>query len=99
MVKKITKTYRKDVDSNSIFSQDLIGFFIFSKKGLNVTFECHQLTKLRKQIIKKSISNKSSKVIFLNQNLLDDSGLNTGLSKKYMVLQNGVDTDLFKKRK
>ena len=33
----------------------------------------------------------------MNQNLLDDSDLNTGLSKKYMVLQNGVDTDLFKK--
>ena len=96
--KKITKTYRKDVDSNSIFftRSDWI-FYFLSKKGLNVTFECHQLTKLRKQIIKKSISNKSSKVIFLNQNLLDDSGLNTELSKKYMVLQNGVDTDLFKK--
>ena len=94
--KKITKKYQKNNFDNSVFltRSDWI-FYFLSKKGFNVTFECHQLTRIRKWIIQKSISNKRSKIIFLNRNLLNDSGVDNQDHEKFIVLQNGVDSNLF----
>ena len=94
--KKITKKYQKNIFDNSVFltRSDWI-FYFLSKKGFNVTFECHQLTRIRKWIIQKSISNKRSKIIFLNRNLLNDSGVDNQDHEKFIVLQNGVDSNLF----
>ena len=94
--KKITKKYQKNNFDNSVFltRSDWI-FYFLSKKGFNVTFECHQLTRIRKWIIQKSISNKRSKIIFLNRNLLNDSGVDNQDYEKFIVLQNGVDSNLF----
>ena len=94
--KKLTKKYQKNNFNNSVFltRSDWI-FYFLSKKGFNVTFECHQLTRIRKWILQKSISNKRSKIIFLNRNLLNDSGVDNQDYEKFIVLQNGVDSNLF----
>jgi len=71
-------------------------FYFLSKKGLKVTFECHQLSKIRKIIMKKSIKYNNSKIIFLNEQLCLDSGIKLKkYDKKLIVLQNGVDVSIF----
>tara|TARA_Y100000816_G_C26018566_1_gene532801 strand:- start:10 stop:1137 length:1128 start_codon:yes stop_codon:yes gene_type:complete len=94
--KKITKEYKKNAYEKTIFftRSDWI-FYFLSKKELNVTFECHQLTRLRKWIINYAIKKENSKIIFLNDNLKLDSDIDSKYSKKILVLQNGVDSDLF----
>ena len=71
-------------------------FFFLSRKNLKVLFECHQLSKTRKWVLKKSIAYPKSKVIFLNENLKLDSGIdNKKFLEKTEVIQNGVDSKLF----
>ena len=73
-------------------------FYFLSKKGFNVIFECHQFSKVRKLIIDKSIKYPNSKILFLNENLLRDSNIPKEHSNKLMVLHNGVDEKLFRKK-
>ena len=71
-------------------------FFFLSRKSLKVLFECHQLSKTRKWVLKKSIIHQNSKVIFLNENLKLDSGINNKkFIEKIEVIPNGVDSKLF----
>ena len=71
-------------------------FFFLSRKNLKVLFECHQLSKTRKWVLKKTIAYPKSKVIFLNENLKLDSGIdNKKFLEKTEVIQNGVDSKLF----
>ena len=94
--RKITKEYKKTEYEKTIFftRSDWI-FYFLSNKELNVTFECHQLTRLRKWIINYAIKKDNSKIIFLNDKLKLDSGIDSKNSKKILVLQNGVDSELF----
>ncbi len=72
-------------------------FYFLSKRQYNIIFECHQLSKTRKWVLKKSIVYQNSKVIFLNNNLKIDSGINSNeFSNKIEVIHNGVNTKLFK---
>ena len=73
-------------------------FYFLSKKGFNVIFECHQFSKVRKLILGKSIKYPNSKILFLNENLLRDSNIPKEHSNKLMVLHNGVDEKLFRKK-
>ena len=74
-------------------------FYFLSKKDLKVVFECHQLSKTRKWVLKKSIIYPESKVIFLNEYLKLDSGIDNKIfSEKILVIQNGVDSKLFNSR-
>ena len=67
---------------NQLTTQDQIGYFIFFlEKNLNVVFECHQLSKIRKWTLKKSIKHRNSKVVFLNKQLLIDSKINNSMNK------------------
>ncbi len=93
--RNVTKNILQD-SNNSIFitRSDWI-FYFLSKKDLNVTFECHQLTKLRKWIIKESLKHRKSKIIFLNENLVRDSGVGREHSDRFIILHNGVDSQLF----
>ena len=71
-------------------------FYFLSKKNLHVVFECHQLSKIRKWILKKAIKNQNSKIIFLNSQLLIDSKIDNPERKlQLLVVPNGVDSDLF----
>tara|TARA_B100002019_G_scaffold292805_1_gene317208 strand:+ start:109 stop:1248 length:1140 start_codon:yes stop_codon:yes gene_type:complete len=97
--KKISKKYM-DCDEYFYFTRSDWIFYFMSKYGHNIIFECHQLSKLRKFLMKKSIKSKSSKIIFLNDYLLEDSGVNISEnSKNFKVLHNGVDTNIFKSKK
>ena len=73
-------------------------FYFLSKKSFNVIFECHQFSKVRKLILGKSIKYPNSKILFLNENLLRDSNIPKEHSNKLMVLHNGVDEKLFRKK-
>ena len=96
--KKICKKYKSN-DEYFYFTRSDWVFYFMSKYGHNVIFECHQLSRLRKYLMKKSIKSKYAKIIFLNKYLLEDSGLNINKkNKKLMVLHNGVDTKIFKKK-
>jgi len=69
-------------------------FYFLLKNNKKVTFECHQLSKLRRLIIKSSLKNANAKVIFLNSKLKDV--FRDRLSEKNnIILQNGVDLDYF----
>ncbi len=90
-VKKITQTNR-----DIFFTRSDWIFYFLSLKNKNVTFECHQLSKIRKFVMKKSISSPNSKIIFLNKNLLLDSQIDQDkYNQKLIVLHNGVDYELF----
>ena len=91
---KISKEFS---DKNEIhFTRSDWVFYFLSKKGLHVIFECHQLSKIRKWVLKNSIKNLNTKIIFLNSRLLSDSGVDLPEYKlKLLVLPNGVDPELF----
>ncbi|OUU49949.1 MAG: hypothetical protein CBC28_00020 [Flavobacteriaceae bacterium TMED68] len=94
--KKICKKY-EGIDKNYYFTRSDWVFYFLSKYNKNVIFECHQLSKLRKWIMKESIKCEFSKIIFLNKYLLEDSGLNIDeKNKKVKILHNGVDKNIFK---
>ena len=88
---------KKFLDSNSInYTRSDWVFYFLSKKNLNVVFECHQLSKIRKWALKKSIKHRNSKVVFLNSQLLIDSKINNSMNKsKLLVAPNGVDDEVF----
>ena len=92
-IKKISKT-----NKDTFFTRSDWIFYFLSLKNMNVTFECHQLSRIRKFVMRKSIINPNSKIIFLNTNLLLDSKIDqTKYKEKLIVLHNGVDYKLFSK--
>ena len=95
--KKICKEIKlNDNKEVQFFTRSDWIFYFLSKNKFNVIFECHQLSKTRKWVLKNSIKNNGSKVIFLNQNLQKDSGINVKeYHNKFQVIPNGVDEDLF----
>ena len=96
--KKIVKKFKNNKDNIYFFTRSDWIFYFLSKFNNKVTFECHQLSKTRKYVMKKSIKHKNSKIIFLNNYLKIDSGIDTKLyDSKLKVIQNGVDSKLFKK--
>ena len=91
---KISKKFKND-DSVNFTRSDWI-FYFLSRKNLHVIFECHQLSKIRKWILKKAIKNQKSKIIFLNSQLLIDSKIDNPEQKlRLLVVSNGVDSELF----
>ncbi len=94
------KYVKKLADSNNhnFFTRSDWIFYFLSKKDKNVIFECHQLSKIRKFVMKSSIKKPRSKIIFLNNLLLQDSNINlTKYKNKLIVLHNAVDKKLFSK--
>ena len=74
---------------------DWVMYFL-SKKSKKVIFECHQLSKTRKYVMKKAIKSRYSQIIFLNNKLQEDSGLEEkDIAEKTIVLHNGVDSKIF----
>ena len=62
---------------------------------MNVIFECHQYSKLRLFLLRKSLKNKKSKIIFLNENLYEDFKHKSLLSNNFSIIHNGVDLEIF----
>ena len=97
--RKNVKKFIEPRDYNKFFfTRSEWVFYFLSKKSFNVIFECHQFSKVRKLILGKSIKYPNSKILFLNENLLRDSNIPKEHSNKLMVLHNGVDEKLFRKK-
>ena len=97
--RKNVKKFIEPGDYNKFFfTRSEWVFYFLSKKSFNVIFECHQFSKVRKLILGKSIKYPNSKILFLNENLLRDSNIPKEHSNKLMVLHNGVDEKLFRKK-
>ena len=93
--KSVFKKYKNQLKDSIIFTRSDWIFYFCSKHKFNVTFECHSLTKLRKYIIKRSISNKNSKIIFLHDSLLADAFVKKEFLQRVKVIHNGFDEDYF----
>jgi len=87
------KTRQSDYDV-FITRSDWI-FYFMSKNQLNVIFEIHQLSKVRKLILRVYKNDKNSKVVLLNQ-LLKEDLKNYIKNENSIVLQNGVNLSDFK---
>lgn len=68
-------------------------FYFLSRTSSKVLYECHQITKIRKFLIKQSMKNPNSKIIFLNKYLLADSGITK--TNNVIIQNNGYDSDFF----
>ena len=93
--KKTIKNISRDSLKTDIFitRSDWVFYFLL-KNNKKVLFECHQLSKLRKIIIKSCLKNQNAKIIFLNSKLRDS--FKGALSEKNnIILHNGVDLDYF----
>ena len=77
-----------------IFTRSDWVLYLLSRKGFPVVFECHQLTKSRKIILKYCSKKSNTKFIFMNKGLLDDSGLD--INNNILIQNNGFDEDFFK---
>ena len=95
--KKICKSFKYEENKEiQFFTRSDWVFYFLSKKGLDVIFECHQLSKIRRWVLKNSIHKKGAKIIFLNERLLLDAGPKIKkYSNKIKIIPNGVDDDLF----
>tara|TARA_B100000674_G_scaffold268103_1_gene221375 strand:- start:1256 stop:2371 length:1116 start_codon:yes stop_codon:yes gene_type:complete len=94
--KKIVKKIERE-NVNYFFTRSDWVFYFLARKNKRVVFECHQLSKIRKFVMKKSIEYQHSRIIFLNNLLKADSGINSKkFEDKLIVLHNGVDSNLFK---
>ena len=71
-------------------------FYFLSKHDKNVTFECHQASKIRKFVISRSIKHPNSKIIFTNELLKNDLINNRLFDNKILIAHNSYDGDLFK---
>ena len=69
-------------------------FYFLSRKGINVVFECHDITKLRIKIVNKAMKSGNSKLICINKFIKEDLELDS--EKNVIVLENGYDGELFK---
>ncbi len=92
--KNTVKNITKNSESNYFTRSDWV-FYFLSKKGIPVIFECHQYTKLRKYLISLSLRSVHSKIIFLNKNLKEDYEKKFSLKDNFLILQNGVDVEMF----
>ena len=93
--RKIIKNINKKYDDVYFMTRsDWVAFFL-AKKNKKVIFECHQTSKLRNFIVKRIKNKENVKFIFLNNHLHTHYGNPTNA----IVLQNGVDPELFKNSK
>tara|TARA_B100001250_G_scaffold226726_1_gene194526 strand:- start:4540 stop:5697 length:1158 start_codon:yes stop_codon:yes gene_type:complete len=70
-------------------------FYFLSRKNKKVLFECHQVSKIRKFVIKNIQNRKNSKIVFTTRSLRDSFSLNKEFIKQTTFLHNGYDDDYF----
>lgn len=89
-------TVRKYVKLNKgsyFFTRSEWIFYFLSKHNEKVIYECHQLSKIKKILIKSSIKETDSKIIFVNPYMVKDLGLSEG--SKVKVLPSAFDEEVF----
>ena len=70
-------------------------FYFLSKANKKVLFECHQVSKIRKFVIRKVQNKKNSYIIFTNEILKKEFKIKKNFEKNLLVLHNGYDNDYF----
>ena len=85
----------KESEPDYFFTRSDWVLFFLSLKNKKVIFECHQYSKVRKFVINKVIKKNKTKIVFLNENLLNHFKLGNISSKKVLVAHNGFDTDFY----
>ena len=70
-------------------------FYFLSKANKKVLFECHQVSKIRKFVIKSVQNKKNSYIIFTNEILKKEFKIKKNFEKNLLVLHNGYDNDYF----
>lgn len=72
-------------------------FYFLSRKGQKVIFECHQLTRARRYLVKKSLKNTASSLICLTSYILSDLKLNIkDYENRIKIIPSAYDEDHFK---
>lgn len=94
--KIVKELHQKKTFSEFFFTRSDWVFYFLSKYNRKVVYECHQYTKIRKFLIYKSLKSKNSKIIFLNENLKKDFNKKYKLSRRHIVLHNGVDLEYYR---
>lgn len=93
--KSVNKVLKEFEQPYTFFTRSDWVFFFLAFKNFNVVYECHQITKIRKFLIKKSIKKSGAKIIFLNENLRKRISINKADLNKILVQENGFDEDYF----
>lgn len=93
----VNKLNREKYQTEAYITRSEWIFYFLSRKDRNVTYECHQSSKIKKIIVPISLKKNNSKIIFLNKNLEKKILKNSLNLDKTIVLHNGVDEDYFKK--
>lgn len=70
-------------------------FYFLSKANKKVLFECHQVSKIRKFVIRNVQNKKNSYIIFTNEILKKEFKIKKNFEKNLLVLHNGYDSDYF----
>jgi hypothetical protein len=70
-------------------------FYFLARKNKKVIFECHQVSRLRKYLIKRCLKFEKIKIIFTHPLLLQDFQIDEKYNEKCEVLQNAYDEDFF----
>ena len=71
-------------------------FYFLSKANKKVLFECHQVSKIRKFVIRNVQNKKNSYIIFTNEILKKEFKIKKNFEKNLLILHNGYDNDYFK---
>ena len=85
--------HQKNNEESYFFTRSEWIFYFLSKKNLKVIYECHQLSKIKKTLIKRCIKNKNSKIVFLNPDMLKD--LSIDQDKNIIILPSAYDENIF----
>ena len=91
-VNRVTKIYPSET---LYFTRSDWIFYFLSRKKKNVTFECHQLSKVRKLVLSRSIKNRKSKVVFTHELLKKDFFKNSYYNKQIIIAHNSFDDEFF----
>ena len=70
-------------------------YFFLALRNRRVILECHQVSKIRKFVIKYTKNKNNVMLIFTHKLLKNDFKLNKNFEKNTIVLENGFDEDFF----
>lgn len=70
-------------------------FYFFSRKKVKIIFECHTESKLRNILMKRSLMNQNSKIVYITNSLKSKYGKLETKRGQSIVLESGFREDLF----
>ena len=91
----VTKLNKENYQTDFYFTRSEWIFYFLSKENRNVTYECHQSSKIKKIIVPRSLKKSKSQVIFLTKGLQQTILKKDEHLDKTIILHNGVDEDYF----